>query len=564
MPLPAGDRRTSSEPWPPLDNQPALNQMAVWSAWFSGDLDDLATVYAHRDARMTSTGLPIRPSQYSGGLRGVFARTFWGAPPPAGQPSTKMHIPLPSDIAMVSSRLLFAEPITIKDEHSENQGKFEELLEESLHAQLLEAAEVGSGLGGVYLRSVWDKDVNKDGPWVSAIHGDAAIPTWSYGRLKATTFWRILKQENDIVVRALERHEVGVIYHAVYQGSATTLGIRMPLSDYPETEELAKVVSEDGSIPTGIDLLTAAYVPNMRPNRSWRDQPANAPLGRSDYSAVEPIFDALDECWTSWMRDIRLGRGRVFVPGVYLDDLGPGKGAAWDPEREVYESLKMLPDQQSGNMITVAQFDIRVDEHERTALALMKNGITTAGYSQQSFGLAGDVTAVTATEVAVRKEASLATRDVKSLYWRPAIRHMLRVTAEVGRAHFGWSTSGEKKPDVIFPEAVQPDPEVVARTIQLLDAATAVSTETKVMLANPDRKDDAKWIKEEVRKILEEAGKGPYADPGTFTGSPGDQAPPPRPGDGPPKPTQPGASPMAAAAGAAAEKQKQQTRKAGE
>jgi hypothetical protein len=36
------------------------------------------------------------------------------------------------------------------------------------------------------------------------------------------------------------------------------------------------------------------------------------------------------------MRDIRLGKARLIVPHRYLDNIGRGKGAVFEPEREVY------------------------------------------------------------------------------------------------------------------------------------------------------------------------------------------------------------------------------------
>lgn len=521
MPLPEGDRTTTNMLWPPLDNRPALDTINTWSAWYSGDPDDLSKVYGRLDARLTSTGLNIRPSQYRGGVVGLLARTFWGRPPAPAEPRTSLHMPLAADISTVSADLLFAEPITVKHEDTKTQDKLVELLNDTLHAQLLESAEVCSGLGGVYLRAVWDRDVNPDAPWISSIHADAAIPEWSYGEMTAVTFYRVLKASDNVVVRWLERHEKGAVFHGVYQGTPELLGRTVPLTEHPETAVFADVVKDGNRIDTGIELLTARYIPNMKPNRLWRNQPANCHLGRSDYSGVELTFDALDEVYSSWMRDIRLAKARLIVPSHYIESKGPGRGGEFNADREVYEAMNMLPATDGTNQITLAQFAIRVEEHERTADHLTKKAIGTSGFSGQSFGLADDTVSVTATEVNARKGRSMSTRDKKILYWRPGAVYMLRVLTELGRVRFGWNVSGEKPPEVIFPDAVQPDPESVARTIQLLDAARSASIETKVILANPDRKDDQEWIAEEVRKIKEENQIGAtYIDPGTFTGVP--------------------------------------------
>lgn len=520
MPLPEGLPGGTSVPWPPKVMEPAVGTVEAWSAWYSGDPDQLERIYEHRARNVTSTGLAVRPSQHSGGLRGWFARWFWGAPPANGEPRTKLHIPLAADIAQVSSELLFSEPISIKHPNAATQKKLTELLDDTMHTQLLEGAEVAAGLGGVYLRVVWDKDRNDSGPWVSAMHTDAAVPEWTYGRLNAVTFWRILEQKNDVVYRWLERHDVGVISHAVYKGTPEKLGMSVPLDLFPETAPFAQIVVDGTDIPTGIDRLTAVYWPNVKPNRMWRSYPVCCHLGRSDFAGVEGIFDALDEVWSSLMRDIQLGKGKVFVPSTYLESNRPGEGAQYDPERTFYEQLNILPEGGQGSQITVAQFEIRIDEHLRAAEELIKKAIDTAGYSEQSFGLAGDV-AITATEVAARYRRSLSTRAKKMLYTRPPIAEILQVLADVGKVHFAWPTDGTVPPEVIFADAVQVDPETTARTIQLLDAARAASTETKVMLANPQHRDDPEWIQKEVDKIKEENGIGvQLTDPAGFTGAP--------------------------------------------
>src|SRR5690606_13784072 len=135
---------------------------------------------------------------------------------------------------------------------------------------------------------------------------DAAVPEWRWKRLAAVTFWSILEQDGQRVVRHLERHERGRIVHQLYEGSADDLGRPIPLSEHPATEWAADVVNADSAIETGTQRLTAAYVPNVRPSRAWRGVPQLAPLGRSDFDGIEGLLDALDETYTSWMRDVRL------------------------------------------------------------------------------------------------------------------------------------------------------------------------------------------------------------------------------------------------------------------
>lgn len=507
MPLPEGE----NTPWPPKPYRDAFDHMAQWSAWYSGNPDELSNVYERVGQRMVNRP-QVRPSQMRGGLVGTLARWFWGQPIATGEKRTKLHVPIASDIAATSADLLFSEPVTVTSEDAKTQAQLEELLGDTMHAQLLESAEVAAGLGGVYLRSVWDRDVQPDGPWLSAVHADAAVPEWSYGRLTAVTIWRELVRNGREVIRHLERHEPGVILHGVYVGDETTLGRAVPLSEFPDTEALVDAVQDGNRIETGIEQLTAAYIPNMRPNRLWRNHPASCHLGRSDYAGGESLMDALDEVYTSWLRDVRLAKGRVFVPEVYLQDRGPGRGAYFDPDREIYETLNMLPGGDGKQQITLSQFEIRVEEHSKTALELVNRIVSTAGYSGQTFGLTGEV-AITATEVAARERKSLITRDKKIRYWRPELAGMFEVLLALGAVHFGWAVSPEK-PMVEFPDAVQPDQASVAQTLQLLESARSISIDQKVRMLHPDWEDPE--VAAEVERIKDETGGGPLEDPGTF------------------------------------------------
>lgn len=517
MPLPIGGKT----PWPPRELGGAQNRMAAWSAWYSGDPDQLSAVYGGQSG-YDPTGTGFFASEkggwaHRGGVSGWLQRLFWGARTPMGERRTKLHIPIAGDLASTSADLLFSEPPTISVGNAKTQQRLDKL-NRRLHTRLLEAAEVQAALGGVYLRVCWDKDERPDGPWISAVHADAAVPEWCYDSLGAVTFWRVVEVDGNNVWRHLERHEPGAIMHGLYKGDPDELGVRMALEDHPATAPLADENMLPGDIiDTGVPgRLTAVYVPNMKPNRLWRANAAASGLGRSDYSGVEPLMDSLDETWSSWMRDIRLAKGRVIVPDVYLDSNGPGKGARWDVDREVYETLSLLPQPGGPPQMTIVQFAIRVEEHSRTAKEMLARIISDAGYSLQTFGMdPGPKGATTATEVNSRDKQSATTRDRKIEYWKPELVELLETLQLVDVAQFGSGIAVEE-PDLGFGDAVSQDPESVARTLQLLEAAQAASTKTRVQMLHPDW--DEPRVDAEVALILgEQPGVG-LTDPGSFTG----------------------------------------------
>lgn len=477
MPLPSGGA------WPPPEHADALATMAVHRAWWTGSAAELTKAYAR----------PInRPSQYRGGIVGVVARTFWGKPTSSGEAQSKTHVPVAADVATLSADLLFSDPpkITVDDEAT--KARIEEYIEDGLWSAMREGAEAAAALSGTYIRVVWDKSIS-DKPWLACVDADCAIPEFRWDRLAAVTFWHVVERTTDRVVRLLERHEPGKILYGVYDGTETDLGRRVPLTDYDVTASLAASLTGGDEIATGVDMLTAFYVPNMRPNKVTR-----LPLGRSDFAGIESLMDELDEVMTSWMRDIRLAKARLMVPESMLESLGAGNGAMFDSERELLLGVTGLDPMATSP--TLFQPAIRFAEHQATAQARIEAIVRGAGYSMATFSPSAESgTAVTASEIKQREKRSLTTRGRKIGYWLPALAGAIEALLAIDAAHFGASVKVQK-PSVVFPDAVSEDPAEVARTLQLLDQAKAMSTEAKVELLHPDW--DEEQVAEEVAALM--------------------------------------------------------------
>lgn len=474
--------------WPPASAH--SQKLAEWSAWYSGDPDQLGGFYG------PITGPNTRPAQFAGGVVGRLARWFWGVPTAAGEQRSKLHVPLAADICGTSADLLYSEPVKLTSTDKTTAGVLADLQEQGLDARLHEGAEVSAALGGEYLRTVWDKDVSPL-PWTEVAHPDGALPRFRNGRLVEVTLWSELAHQTDGVVhRLLERHEAGVIEYALYAGTGTNLGKRVPLAEHPDSEFAALLVNADGLQPTGLSRIAVAYAPNMLPNRLHR----HSPEGRSDLQGVEPFLDALDEAYSSWWRDIRHGKARIHVPASLLDTNGPGTPGGMDLDREVYVPMEgVLAKVTDGSLpIHVQQFAIRVDAHLQTCQDWTKTIIESAGYSTGS--LSDDGGAKTATEVRSEERRSYMTRGKKARYQTQALRHHLAVQLEVA-AQLGQRV----KPDdfqVEFPDGVQESALSIAQTAQALRLAQAASVSTVVKMVHPEWEQPA--VDAEVGKILAE------------------------------------------------------------
>lgn len=490
MPLPGSNIGR----WPPLDLLDYHRQQERWAAWWSGDKYEL---------RRLATEFAIETQDETG------RRSFWHRRDVKDKTrGTKhLHAALASDIASASADFLFGEPPSLRVENNDAaQNRLEELAEAlGLWNLLLEAGEACAAMGSVWLRPVWDTTV-ADHPLLTIVHADQAAPDFRFRQLRAVTFWEEVHREPDVgplgttsrgmqVWRHLERHEPGVILHGLYIGSEDDLGVRVSLQDHPSTEGFEDVVE----VPSGVPGLLPKYVPNALPNRRYR----RLPIGRSDYAEAEDELDSLDEAWSSWMRDLRLGQARILAPKEFLQEAGTGKrgeGRTLDLDTELFTGLEIADLERVNDPIKEVQFDIRVEEHERTCMALVERIVSQAGYSPQTFGLHIEGRAESGTALKLRESKTFRTQGRKQRYWKPAIVGVARDLLALDRAVFGRDTPVEE-PTLEWAE-LEDNPLDKANWINLLRAAQVMSRRTGIRLAQPQLSDQE--VDEELRRIEEE------------------------------------------------------------
>lgn len=499
MPLPE-----KGAAWPPIS--PIItSDLNDWSAWYAASPDRLTYRYRNRHRTGRQYGQPEnRPSQYRGGIVGTLARWFWGDPTAIGEKRANLHMPLARDLARTSADLLFSEPPTLVTEDTETMGRLEELMNNGLLRTLIAQAEMTAALGGGYLRVMWDLTMSPR-PWATVVRADGAAPTFFGDRLKAVTFWKVIAVDGQKVVRHLERHEPNVILHGVYEGTEDNLGSPADLGAFPETEGLQAVID----LPQLQGRLACVYIPNSMTAPDWHDVPGAAGLGVSDYQGAETFLSAIDETYTSWMRDVRLAKSRIIVPSGYLQSNGAGEGVSWQ-DREVYAPMNIPPTQNAE--ITLNQFEIRHAEHRATIDDLVGRVIRNAGYSGGTFGDDTGGSMMTATEVKARTARSMATRARKSELEAVGIADLAEIILILENSPLfpGLPAVEIERPTVRFADSIQEDVKVLAETADLLHRAEAASLEARVALVNPGLSKDEKAA--EVTRIRRETGQD-TADP---------------------------------------------------
>ncbi|WP_328691400.1 phage portal protein [Streptomyces phaeochromogenes] len=481
--------RNPKEAWPPSNLSEVHAAMSEWNAWHLGSSEALSHIYGG--------GVEDTTGFYKNGIVGSFRKLFWGNPTPAGERSTKLHSGLAKNIARTSANLLFSKAPQVKSEDAATQERLDAFVDDGIHSTLLEAAETASALGGVYLKVVWDESIS-DRPWVTAVSPELAVPKWKWDKLEAVTFWKIVSDDGSKVVRLLETHEVGYIQYEVYEGTHDDLGKPRELADFSETAGLVEMLDENDAISTGYEGLTAVYVPNMKPNLLWKNNPAAAHLGRSDFAGIEGLMDQLDETLSNMMREQRLGKSRLIVDQTLVESRGKGKGGAVDYDRELIVPMSLTLKDDGKQPIEMVQFDFRPQDYLAAADALREQCIQGSGYSLQTFGLAGEGVEMTATEVNARERQTMATRNQKILYWKPALANLFKALLAIDKT-MNSGTALVETPDIFFGEVATESLREVAANVLVLDQAKAISLEEKVRRVNPDFDDDQ--VADEVTRI---------------------------------------------------------------
>lgn len=440
----------------------------------------------------------------------------------------KVHVPLAADIASVSANMLFgnAPRCRIYDDvkkdnqtckKSTQQDRLDKILRENIFESLIqEAAEAAAACGDVYLKSNWDTD-KLEYPSILYVDGRDAVPEYRFGRLVCVHFFTEIKtdRKSGKKWRLYERYEPGKILSDVFIGDSGTLGTESAV------DMEAYGIDPEVTVPGG--GMMAVHIPNVKPSRVRKRD-----YGRSEFEGMRDMLDELDETFTSWFRDIRLAKSRLIVPAEYLrkrenqGEMFSDNRYIWEFDEDV-ETLVALDIANDKDMkITPSQFEIRAEQHAKTADSLIRNIISMCGYSPQSFGLDIEGQAASGTALLIREKKSFSTRSKKLNYWSmPLERFLTSVLQLDGQLYHQGDIHNTDRVIVEFPDCMSTDITTMAGAVKMLHDAQAVSTYVKVKMTHPDWEEGE--VQEEVKRIMQEFGT---ADP-TAIAAAGDLHTPP-------------------------------------
>lgn len=416
----------------------------------------------------------------------------------------KMHVPIAADLATLSATMIFAASPEITCKHEPTKQRIADIMKQaSVYSVLLQAAEMASVYGGVFLKWVWDSEADSF-PRLVAVPADAGLPQFIGRSITQITFWNIVREEenHDAIWRLQETYRPdGHILSALYKGDTNSLGAQQPLNAIPET---AAVLPDANS---GANCMLAFYVPNMLPNR---ERPY-LPFGRSDFDGLYGLFEALDEAYSAMQRETRMTKTTVIVPAEYLrrrdaifnDGACKANEFVFSNGTGAFTALDIDSDR-SSSPITIVNPEMRAESRISVCENLIRQILSLAGYAPQSAGLDIEGRAESGTALNVRERKSIRTTETKKTFWWHAINDIIRAMLRLDKAVFKSPVNPEADITVELPANNQPDIAQLAEIIEQLERAGAVSTETKVNMLHPDWDDAQKAA--EIAKIRTEKG----------------------------------------------------------
>lgn len=359
--------------------------------------------------------------------------------------------------------------------------------------KLREGARTQSVQGEVYLRPVWDDQLDAAWPLLTVLPGRRVIPQWRHGRLvEAVIYSEVKAGDHDQWWRLLEHHEPGRITTQLWRGDRTDLGGPHDLDAGPSRwAGIAPVVD------TGVPELLTVHVPF--------DRDAESDHGFSLFDGTEGLVLGLHRLYLQEQHDAEMARKRIALPEEYLTRDAQGR-AQWDRQSDL---LKLSPQAQGavGQENPIQKIEFTDDNVQRERIeGRIRDFMLACGIAPQTLGeQAGAAESGTARKLAQALTVQTIARTAG--YWQQALPQVVRLSLLLARAHL--------RPDVTVPEQVPlptvtladgflADPVEEAQTVGTLDAAGAVSTDTKVRMVHPGWEEGA--VVAEVDRIRGEQG----------------------------------------------------------
>ena len=410
-----------------------------------------------------------------------------------------MLTPIPRMISRASANMLFGEPPQINAADEADQERLDFIVDENdLTSELHRGAVIASSEGEVWGRIVVQPSV-LDAPIIEFVSREQVIPHFSGRFVTGATFIQEWQEGTNDFLRLFEHYEAGIIRSELYRGTRTALGVKIDLTAYDRTRNVAE------QVVTGIPRPLCAFVPNSID--------ADPQRGFSDYRGLEDRFLALNESSTIGQQNMRLaGRKRALIDSSYMKDGKPPVGDDVFLRKDANASM-------DGSSKPLELLEYSFDASAITAWVdhILDTTLLLSGVAPQSVGRSVDGGAISGTALRLKMAHTLVESSGKGRFFDRGTRRLLQYAAMIDARRtteggFGrkWSSREPELPSIERADALPRDDMEAANRLVLLTNAQAISLEEKVRAVHPEW--DKEQVDEEVDRINGEAPE-PLADP---------------------------------------------------
>lgn len=302
--------------------------------------------------------------------------------------------------------------ISITQGEDDTLGEFVKsvLARNNFNVKMQEHIEQVAALGGGALKEYVKAKRDDDGNVIEGTEkividycmADQFIPTsWDNAEVKEGVFVSRVAKDGYYYTR-LEWHRwngdtyeiENQLYRAPMKNGANEnqdiLGFQYPLNDiYPDIEPKTEI--------KGLNTSLFAYYRTPIAN----NVDDNSPLGISMYGNAYDTLHALDICYDSLVREVRLGKKRIIVPvtavKAVVDSETGEMRRYFDEDDEAYEALNI--DDAEALKIQDNSLDLRIEEHAKSINAHLSTLCLQMGFSAATFSFDTQNGIKTATEV---------------------------------------------------------------------------------------------------------------------------------------------------------------------
>lgn len=399
--------------------------------------------------------------------------------------------PMPEKIATTYANLIFGENPDFTAAADQDQDRLDELVSENgLPSELQLAADMCVSEGEVWWRWLIDP-AQADVPLLRWHSRSQVLALFRGRKPVAAGFVFDIDRTDEKVWRLVEIHGDGVVLNVLFEGTTSTLGIRVALEARSETADLLDGWSH------GLPMLAGRVV-----NKLGR----NPRLGVSDFKGVEDYLLALNETATIGQENARMTlKRRVVVPQRFLNTDGTFPAGA---EVIVATDTDTDPDKPGQGLAQIEwSFDAQAfisykQELEATIAARV-------GLVPQIMGLSGvnttDGNAASGTSIRLRFLTSTLAAEGKARHWDDSLPYALELGQRLAALPVKQGGLGQAWTEPLVAPAVERQgalPEDLteeATRHAVLIGAEVESRQTAVESMRPDW--DEERVLEELRRI---------------------------------------------------------------